>query len=138
MRVAKRWRAVRWWRCRVVSALITTCAAHGPNIGIYAERILDDPLPWTRMRTVYRLQGLVRRYGADRVDRACSLSLDLDVVAVNKIASMLERATEGLPPPALPRAVGQTATRFSRAPAEFKTASTSLTVVADTDLKENR
>jgi transposase len=122
---------------RDLAALIATCAAHGPNIGIYAERILDDPLPWTRMRTVYRLQGLVRRYGADRVDRACSLSLDLDVVAVNKIASMLERATEGLPP-ALPRAVGHTATRFSRAPAEFKTTPTSLTVVADTDPEETR
>ena len=92
---------------RDLAALIATCAAHGPNIGIYAERILDDPLPWTRMRTVYRLQGLVRRYGADRVEQACSLSLDLDVVSVNKIASMLERGTENTAP-ALPRAVGQT------------------------------
>ena len=50
------------------------------------------------MRTVYRLQGLVRRYGADRVERACSLSLDLDVVSVNKIASMLERGTESTAP----------------------------------------
>ena len=91
---------------RDLAALIATCAAHGPNIGIYAERILDDPLPWTRMRTVYRLQGLVRRYGAERVEQACSLSLDLDVVSVNKIASMLERATENTAP-ALPRAVGQ-------------------------------
>ena len=63
---------------RDLAALIASCAAHGPNIGIYAERILDDPLPWTRMRTVYRLQGLVRRYGAQRVEQACSLSLDLD------------------------------------------------------------
>ncbi|WP_237682930.1 hypothetical protein [Mycolicibacterium agri] len=46
------------------------------------------------MRTVYRLLGLVRRYGARRVEQACSLSLDLDVVSVTKIASMLERATE--------------------------------------------
>ena len=54
------------------------------------------------MRTVYRLQGLVRRYGADRVEQACSLSLDLDVVSVNKIASMLERATENADPGAAP------------------------------------
>jgi hypothetical protein len=115
---------------RDLTALIATCAAHGPNIGIYAERILDDPLPWTRMRTVYRLQGLVRRYGADRVEQACSLSLDLDVVAVNKIASMLERATENTAP-ALPRAVGQEATRFTRNPSEFNTTTPSLTVVTD-------
>ncbi|GLP83012.1 hypothetical protein TUM20984_44320 [Mycobacterium antarcticum] len=117
---------------RDLTALIAACAAHGPNIGIYAERILDDPLPWTRMRTVYRLQGLVRRYGADRVDQACSLSLDLDVVSVNKIASMLERATEATSP-ALPRAVGQAATRFSRDPSEFANTTTSLTVVPNTD-----
>lgn len=115
---------------RDLAALIASCAAHGPNIGIYAERILDDPLPWTRMRTVYRLQGLVRRYGAERVDRACSLSLDLDVVSVNKIASMLERGTESTAP-ALPRAVGQEATRFTRSPSEFNTTTTSLTVVTD-------
>ena len=122
---------------RDLATLIATRAAHGPNIGIYAERILDDPLPWTRMRTVYRLKGLVRRYGADRVEQACSLSLDLDVVSVNKIASMLERATGGRAP-TLPRAVGHTATRFSRDPSEFHTTSTVLTVVADADPKETR
>ncbi len=103
---------------RDVTTLIATCAAHGPNVGIYAERILDDRLPWTKMRTVYRLLGLVRRYGADRVEQACALSLDLDVVSVNKIASMLERATE-TSTPALPKAVRHTATRFARDPSEF-------------------
>jgi hypothetical protein len=118
---------------RDVAALIATCAAHGPNVGIYAERILDDRLPWTRMRTVYRLLGLVRRYGADRVEQACALSLDLDVVSVNKIASMLERATE-TSTPALPQAVGHTATRFARDPAEFSSTPIPLTVVPE----ENR
>ena len=116
---------------RDVTSLIRTAAAHGPNIGIYAERILDDPLPWTRIRSVYRLQGLVRRYGADRVEQACSLSLDLDVVSVTKISSMLERATE-TQAPALPKAVGQETTRFSRDPSEFSTNTTLLTVVDTT------
>jgi transposase len=35
---------------RDLAGLIRTCAGHGPNIGIYAERLLEDPLPWTRMR----------------------------------------------------------------------------------------
>ena len=42
---------------RDLSRLIAACAGHGANIGIYAERLLDDPLPWTRMRSVYRLLG---------------------------------------------------------------------------------
>ena len=119
---------------RDLTSLIAACARHGRNIGIYAERILDTDLPWTRMRTVYRLQGLVRRYGAERVEQACALSLDLDVVSVNKIASMLERATENTTP-ALPRAVGQTATRFSRDPSEFNT-TTALTTVSSIDAEE--
>jgi len=123
---------------RDLDRLIAACAAHGPNIGIYAERILDDPLPWTRMRTVYRLQGLVRRYGAERVDQACSSALDLDVVSVNKIASMLERATENTTP-ALPQAVGHTPTRFSRDTSEFTSTTTKLTVLPNTvDSEETR
>ena len=79
---------------RDLTRLVGACAGHGPNIGIYAERLLDDPLPWTRMRSVYRLLGLVRRYGPDPVETACSRSLDLDVVSVSKIAAMLEKVTE--------------------------------------------
>ncbi len=117
---------------RDVTSLIAKCTAHGPNIGIYAERILDDPLPWTRIRSVYRLQGLVRRYGAERVEQACSLSLDLDVVSVTKIASMVERATEKTSPD-LPKAFGHTASRFSRDPSELNTAANApaLSVVGD-------
>lgn len=116
---------------RDLDRLIAACAAHGPSVGIYAERILDDRLPWTRMRTVYRLLGLVRRYGAERVEAACSASLDLDVVSVTKIAAMLERATE-TSAPALPRAAGDSPTRFSRDPAEFRTTPTPLTLITTT------
>lgn len=113
---------------RDLARLIATCAGHGPNIGIYAERLLDDPLPWTRMRAVYRLLGLVRRYGADPVDTACSRALDLEVVSVTKIASMLERATEDTLP-LLP--TGTTSGgRFARTPAEFTTRATTSTAAA--------
>lgn len=108
---------------RDLNRLIGTCAGHGHNIGLYAERLLDDPLPWTRMRAVYRLLGLVRRYGNAPVDTACSRALDLDVVSVTKIASMLERATEDTLP-LLP--TGTTpGGRFARQPAEFATHPTS-------------
>jgi len=105
---------------RDLSALITVCAGHGPSIGIYAERLLDDPLPWTRMRSVYRLVGLVRRYGPGPVETACSRSLDLDVVSVSKIASMLEKAIER-EQPVLPVAAGSATGRFARDPAEYAT-----------------
>ena len=84
---------------RDLTRLIATAAGHGPNIGIYAERLLDHDLPWTRMRQVYRLLGLVKRYGAAPTDTACGRALDLDVVSVTKIAAMLEKATENTPAP---------------------------------------
>lgn len=108
---------------RDLSRLIGVCAGHGPHIGIYAERLLDDPLPWTRMRAVYRLQGLVRRYGPGPVEAACGRSLDLDVVSVAKIAAMLANATEQQQP-MLPAAGGSPHTsqggRFARDPSEYK------------------
>jgi hypothetical protein len=39
-------------------------------IGAFAARLLEDPLPWTRMRRVYALLGLVRKYGAGASSRA--------------------------------------------------------------------
>ena len=106
---------------RDLTALIAVCTGHGPSTGIYAERLLDDPLPWTRMRSVYRLLGLVRRYGPGPVDTACTRSLDLDVVSVSKIASMLEKAIER-EQPVLPAAAGSPTARFARDPAEYATA----------------
>jgi hypothetical protein len=103
---------------RDLTRLIGVCAGHGESIGIYAERLLDDPLPWTRMRSVYRLQGLVRRYGPEPVEAACERSLDLDVVSVSKIAAMLVKATER-EQPVLPAESGSPGGRFARDPNEY-------------------
>lgn len=107
---------------RDLTRLIAVCAGHGPSVGIYAERLLDDPLPWTRMRSVYRLQGLVTRYGPEPVETACSRALDLDVVSVSKIAAMLAKATEAQQP-MLPAAAGTAHNtqggRFARDPGEY-------------------
>jgi transposase len=122
---------------RDLSRLITVCAGHGANVGIYAERLLDDPLPWTRMRAVYRLLGLIRRYGSGPVEAACRRSLDLDVVNVSKIAAMLTKATEQHQP-MLPGAAGSPihntqGGRFARDPGEYAPQSTTpgvhLTVI---------
>jgi hypothetical protein len=46
---------------------------------------------------VYRLLGLVRRYGPTRVDDACAKALDVDCVDVGVVSRMLERAAVGTP-----------------------------------------
>ena len=116
---------------RDLDRLITAAAAHGPNVGIYAERLLDHDLPWTKMRQVYRLLGLASRYGGGPTDTACGRALDLDVVAVAKIASMLERATENTPAPAPRAASGVASARFARDPGEYRRATPSWLTVID-------
>jgi hypothetical protein len=73
---------------------LKSLSASGTAIGIYATSVLDTPLPWTRMRQVYRLLGLVKKWGAARVEQACERALDAEAVNVNLISRMLERARE--------------------------------------------
>jgi transposase len=84
---------------RDIDYLRRVCAGHGTNVGAYATELLAGELPWTRMRQVYRLLGLVRRYGPARVDAACAKALEVEVVDVTRIARMLERALEASPAP---------------------------------------
>ena len=114
---------------RDLARLISTATGHGPNVGVYAERLLDHELPWTKMRQVYRLLGLVKRYGAEPVDTACGRALDLDVVSVTKIAAMLEKATESGAAPAPRAASGLAPARFARDPAEYRVRPHWLTVI---------
>jgi hypothetical protein len=112
---------------RDVGSITAAARGHGDAIGVYAERLLDTDLPWTRLRQACRLLGLARRYGPGPVDTACQRALDLDVVNVTKIASMLEKATEGTPPP--PRPATAAAAWFARDPAEYRTPARQLTPI---------
>jgi transposase len=79
---------------RDVETLARRASAHGLAVGAYAAAVLDHPLPWTKMRQVYRLLGLVRRHGADRVELACRRALDAEAVNVGLIERMLARGLE--------------------------------------------
>ena len=46
------------------------------------------------MRQVYALLGLVKKWGAERVDAACARALEAEAVNVGLIGRMLERGTE--------------------------------------------
>jgi hypothetical protein len=69
-------------------------AEHGPAIGAYAAVLLDHPLPWTKMRQVYALLGLVKKWGPARVNEACAKAAEAEAYSVSLIGRMLERATE--------------------------------------------
>jgi transposase len=113
---------VRELACRDQQALLTQAKAAGAAIGVYAERLLAAPQPWTRMRHVYRLLGLVRRYAVPAVEQACARALEADVVDVTRVARMVEQAVEQSPLPARPQpaeaAPGEL--RFLRRASEYR------------------
>jgi len=105
---------------RDVDFLRSQAAEHGPVIGQYASRLLDSPLPWTRMRQVRALLSLVGKYGADRVAEACSTALVFDLIDVRRLQRMLEQP----PPPATTAAAPARATvipiaRYLRDPSQY-------------------
>ena len=105
---------------RDVEHLKRMAAGHGEAVGAYASALLDTPLPWTRMRQVYALLGLVKKWGAERVDAACSRALEAEAVNVGLIGRMLERATETAqaPSPEAPPAAAPPG-RFARDAGHF-------------------
>jgi hypothetical protein len=106
---------------RDIDQLKRMAAGHGPAVGAYAAALLDSPLPWTRMRQVYRLLGLAKKWGDERVETACARALEAEAVDVGLIGRMLEQATEAAPQPALPGLANVIAGRFCRDASEFAT-----------------
>ncbi len=109
---------------RDLDALARMAAKAGPAVGAYAIAVLDHPLPWTKMRQVYALLGLVKRWGAQRVDAACARALEAEAVSVGLIGRMLEKGAESAPakapaPPPAPEPAGKA--RFSREDEHFAT-----------------
>ena len=77
---------------RSVDGLLAKAKDKGTHVGIYAERLLGGPLPWTRMRQAYALIRLCEKYGDGRVEAVCQSALAFDVVDVVRITRMLKRA----------------------------------------------
>jgi transposase len=115
---------IRELACRDQQALLTQARGAGTAIGIFAERLLAAPQPWTRLRHVYRLLGLVRRYAVAAVEQACARALEADVVDITRVARMVEQAVEQSPMPARPQPgeVASRQLRFLRQASEYRLA----------------
>lgn len=77
---------------RDIDFLKRRAAENGEAVGRYAAALLDSPLPWTRMRAVYALLGLAKRYGAARLNETCATALDVELVDIYRLRRLLERA----------------------------------------------
>lgn len=85
---------------RSVEGLRNRALERGTHIGEFVTKLLDGPLPWTKMRQAYALLRLCDRYGGARVDSLCARALAFAVLDVSRIERMLKAAsraeTEGI------------------------------------------
>lgn len=88
-------------------------AQHGPAIGALAGKLLEGPLPWARMRQVYALLSLAKKYGDDRVEAACRLALAAEMHDVHRLKRMLAHGAVAPPSPGMPLA------RYLRSPRQY-------------------
>jgi transposase len=80
----------RPYAMRDVTFLQAQARELGESVGMFAAKLLESPLPWTKMRGVRALIGLERRFGAERLDAACGRALAADMLSVHRLARMLE------------------------------------------------
>lgn len=104
---------------RDVAFLVKKAQSHGPEVGRFGEKLLAGPLPWTRMRRLYALLGLCRRYGDERVNTMCGVALAEEMHDVRRLQRMLERAV--LPQLSRPGSGGQVIAlaRYVRDPKQY-------------------
>jgi transposase len=107
----------RGYAMRDVDFLKRQARTHGESIGSFAIRLLDSPLPWTRMRQVHALLGLVARFGSEAVELACRTSLAADSLSVKRLRRMIELAVTP-EQPALPTNVIPLS-RYLRPPQQY-------------------
>src|SRR5437762_11399293 len=70
---------------RAPDRLVRQAVALGPQIGQFAERLLDAPFPWPKLRQGQRLLRLAERYTPERLDAACARALGFDLVDVRRL-----------------------------------------------------
>ncbi len=107
---------------RAPDRIVREAVKLGPTIGQFAERLLEGPFPWSKLRQGQKLLRLAERYTAERLDAACARALGFDLVDVRRVERILVLALEheGQPaPPADQRVQALPAGRFARPGSAF-------------------
>ena len=91
--------------------------ANGPSIGRYVALLLEGPLPWTKVRQVYALLRLVEKFGDARVELACSVALEVDLLDVKRLKRIVEQGVSSATVAGAGRVLPLA--RFLRSPDQF-------------------
>jgi transposase len=66
----------------------------GSSVGAFAEQLLAEPHPWSRLRQAQKLLRLAERYGPNRLDQACAYALSFELLNVRRLEHILESALD--------------------------------------------
>jgi hypothetical protein len=79
---------------RAPDRLIRQAMALGPTRAQFAERLLDAPFPWSKLRQGQKLLRLAERYAPERLEAACARALGFDLVDARRLERILVLALE--------------------------------------------
>jgi hypothetical protein len=98
---------------------IRQAQALGPAVGQFTPVLLSGTFPWARLRQAQKLLRLATRYGAARVNAACTRALAFELVEVRRVERILIAALEREPAVTECGTVIRLPARFGRTPASF-------------------
>lgn len=104
---------------RAPDACIRQAQDLGPALGQFVAVLLSGTFPWSRLRQAQKLLRLAARYGADRVNAACTRALAYELLDVRRVEGMIRAAVEPAVGPAPPSDAPPLPARFARAPGSF-------------------
>jgi len=85
---------------RDMAFLVRQAEAQGPNVGRFANALMENPAPWMRMRQCFALLSLCRRFTKERVDETCALALASEMHDYWRLERMVKLAVRHVEPPA--------------------------------------
>jgi len=80
------------WALRSINAAEKEAKGYGEHVAEFIARLINGPLPWAKMRQVYALIRLCRKFGGPRVDALCVRGWAFDVLDVRRIERLLKTA----------------------------------------------
>jgi hypothetical protein len=66
----------------------------GDDVGVFGDRLLGGPLPWSKLRQAQKVVRLGEKYTPSRLNAACRRALEVDLIDVRRLERILSEALE--------------------------------------------
>jgi hypothetical protein len=90
----------------------------GEDVGVFGDRLLGGPTPWSKLRQAQKMLRLGERYTPARLNAACRRALEVDLIDVRRLERILTQTLEEEDMPAATMATIPPG-RFARAGSVF-------------------